>query len=283
MFTQPVMEHYDYAMTLDTDGYFTENVPLDPIRRMHDEGRVYAWSHLLPDQAGAVRHFWNFSLLYFHLKGLLNTGASGTDFRNRPMIEPFIRPQDQEWSLNLYMNDIELVRLSFFRGEQYQSYFRYLDSLDGFFLYRWGDHALRTMAVGMFLQPEEVFQMPVPYAHQAYCQCLQDDGFTCIGEKSFYQLAAPSVDSVASRDSYVRETVDFVRGDRRKVGVDIQEWANFEREKYPDSYRGSWRMCVENELVSSGGGGGAAAGSGSGSTASEISSSSSVAAGEEEL
>ncbi len=32
MFTQPVMKFYDYAMTLDTDGYFPEPLTFDPIK-----------------------------------------------------------------------------------------------------------------------------------------------------------------------------------------------------------------------------------------------------------
>ena len=52
MFWQPVMEHYDYAMTLDTDGYFPENLKSDPIRDMWAGNYTYTWSHLLPDQPG---------------------------------------------------------------------------------------------------------------------------------------------------------------------------------------------------------------------------------------
>ena len=81
------------------------------------------------------------------------------DWRTRPLLQDFIRPEDLEWNYNLYMNDIEINKLSFFRGEQYQEYFRYLDGFNGFFLYRWGDHALRTIAVGMYLQPQDVMQL----------------------------------------------------------------------------------------------------------------------------
>ena len=41
MFFQPVMEQFEYAMTLDTDGYFPEDLNHDPIQDMYDGGYTY--------------------------------------------------------------------------------------------------------------------------------------------------------------------------------------------------------------------------------------------------
>ena len=82
-----------------------------------------------------------------------------------------IREEDVEWNYMLYMNDIEIVRLSWFTSDPYQDYFRYLDSVGGFWLYRWGDHAMRTIAVGMWMNESKILNMDVPYGHQAYCKC----------------------------------------------------------------------------------------------------------------
>ena len=51
------------------------------------------------------------------------------------------------------MNDIEIVNLQWFRGEEYMDYFRFLDSTGGFWIHRWGDHAIRTLAVAMSRRP----------------------------------------------------------------------------------------------------------------------------------
>jgi len=40
-----------------------------------------------------------------------------------------------------------------------KDYFRYLDSVGGFWLHRWGDHAVRTIAVGMWLPSSKVWEM----------------------------------------------------------------------------------------------------------------------------
>merc|ERR1719331_1051204 len=82
------------------------------------------------------------------------------------------------------MNDIEINKLSWFRGEEYQEYFKYLDSFNGFFLYRWGDHALRTIAIGMYLLESDIMKMDIPYGHQGYCQCSSEkNGVAAVCEK----------------------------------------------------------------------------------------------------
>ena len=52
-------------------------------------------------------------------------------------------------------NDSEITKLSWFQSDRYQArnsldhrhdedFFRFLDSVGGFWLYRWGDHAAAT-------------------------------------------------------------------------------------------------------------------------------------------
>eukprot|EP00439_Symbiodinium_sp_Y106_P080956 s470_g19.t2 len=121
IFLQPVLQNFQYAMTLDTDGYFPAEVSADPISAMHEGGYVYTWSHLLPDLPGAVRHFWEYSLMYMKMKGI--------DPRGTPILRQFVREEDVQWTYQLYMNDIEIVQLDWFRSDPYQDYFRYLDSI----------------------------------------------------------------------------------------------------------------------------------------------------------
>lgn len=173
IFTQPVLRAFDYAMTLDTDGYFPAKVQSDPLAAMHEGGYIYTFSHLMPDLPGAVKHFWEYSLMYMRMKEIHPTGTE--------ILRQFVREDDLQWNHQLYMNDIEIVQLDWFRSDPYQDYFRYLDSVGGFWLHRWGDHAVRTIAVGMWLAKDRVFEMDIPYGHQNYCRCSSPD-LACVRE-----------------------------------------------------------------------------------------------------
>jgi len=176
VFLQPVMANYDYAMTLDSDGYFTEEIPAvaDPLQKFHEENATYSFSHVLPDQPGAVRHFWPNTLAYMAMNDIHPIGTS--------ILQDFVNKDFLDWEHDVYMNDIEIVSLAFFADREgvYQDYFRYLDSMNGFWLHRWGDHAIRTIAVGMFVPRAKVYEMEIPYAHQGFCKCIS--GVRCVHE-----------------------------------------------------------------------------------------------------
>ena len=136
---------------------------------MHDGGYVYAYSHISRDQASAVQHFWEFTRLYMTHRGI---NPKGTRLLRRLTDALVLRDTYwHEWNRLLFMNDIEIVDLAWFRGAQYADYFRFLDSTGGFWLHRWGDHAIRTLAVAMFLDESRLMKMDVPYGHQNTCRC----------------------------------------------------------------------------------------------------------------
>mmetsp|Transcript_125473 Transcript_125473/g.401263 ORF Transcript_125473/g.401263 Transcript_125473/m.401263 type:complete len:279 (-) Transcript_125473:520-1356(-) len=172
MFTQPVMRHFDYAWTLDTDGYFPTDIMTDPFERMHSGGFVYAYSHVSRDQASAVQHFWEFCRLYLESKGI---DPKGTKMMRRLTDALLLRDTYwHEWNRVLFMNDIEITRLDWFRSDRYQDFFKFLDSVGGFWLYRWGDHAVRTIAIALWLDPSQLMSMHVPYGHQNTCRCGEE-------------------------------------------------------------------------------------------------------------
>lgn len=172
MFTQPVMSKFDYAWTLDTDGYFPAEIITDPFERMWHEGFIFAYSHISRDQASAVQHFWEHTRLYLESQGI---DPKGTQIMRRITDALVLRDTYwHEWNRVLFMNDIEITQLAWFRGQQYQDFFRFLDSVGGFWLYRWGDHAVRTIALALWAEPRLLMKMGVPYGHQGTCRCGEE-------------------------------------------------------------------------------------------------------------
>lgn len=67
-----------------------------------------------------------------------------------------------------FWSNFELADFSFFRSKKYQDYFEYLDRAGGFFYERWGDAPVHSLAVGIFLKPEQVH-----YFEGLFCNQLQ--------------------------------------------------------------------------------------------------------------
>eukprot|EP00913_Durusdinium_trenchii_P012297 g11546.t1 len=162
LFLEPALAGFDYAMTLDTDSYFPAHFGSDPFEVLHTSGLTALFPHLGRESASVVVNFMHYFLLYCRLHKL--------DPRRSKMIAALIE-KNFKWYQQCLMLDIEVLRLDWFRSETYQDFFRYMDSVGGFWLHRWGNNPLRTFAVALLLRDEEVKSVVMPYAHQDFCSC----------------------------------------------------------------------------------------------------------------
>lgn len=61
---------------------------------------------------------------------------------------------------NHFWSNFEILDLRFFGGEQYQSYFDYLDRSGGFFHERWGDAPVHSLGAALFADITQVERLP---------------------------------------------------------------------------------------------------------------------------
>merc|ERR1712232_185220 len=109
IFLLPILKGFDYAWTLDSDGYFPGQLQHDPIATMYSKKYTYGYSHISRDQASQVQHFWEFSRLYLEHR---NIDKKGTRLMRRITDALVMRDTYwHEWNRLLFMNDIEIVKL----------------------------------------------------------------------------------------------------------------------------------------------------------------------------
>ncbi|CAE8610896.1 unnamed protein product [Polarella glacialis] len=162
MFLEPALAGFDFAMTFDTDSYFPAALGSDPFEILQSEGLVALFPHLGRESASVVVNFMHHFLLYCRLRGM--------DPRRTSMLAALVE-KNYKWYQQCLMLDMEVVRLDWFRGKEYQDFFRYMDSSGGFWLHRWGNNPVRTFGVGLLLEDKDVRSMELPYAHQDFCSC----------------------------------------------------------------------------------------------------------------
>ena len=103
------------------------------------------------------------------------------------LIPSFAPAQDafgekNKWTGLVMMSDAEVFDLDFFRGYEYQHFFKWMDSTNGFSQYGWGDHVFRTVAVvSLTTQAKVMPSGSIPYAHQSHCFCPEGSRCTVIG------------------------------------------------------------------------------------------------------
>eukprot|EP00439_Symbiodinium_sp_Y106_P033249 s7298_g3.t8 len=199
VFHHEALDGFDYLWSLDSDSHFPAPVEVDPFLQLHSNPElVMGWSYITTTSPASVRRLWEYTMLYAMKEKVdiwsstlsKNWKSGRTHFMSTFLSSSSVEGLDRMplWNNRVLMTDCEVLRLSFFRSSRYQDYFQYLDSLEGFWSHRWGDHAVRTLGVGLALWEEDrptwqqaigrgsdgwprAFQMVLPYAHQDFCQC----------------------------------------------------------------------------------------------------------------
>lgn len=69
---------------------------------------------------------------------------------------PFVQRPDGSYNGCHFWSNFEVVNLGFFRSKSYSAYFRALDASGGFFLERWGDAPVHSLAAALFLNSSQV-------------------------------------------------------------------------------------------------------------------------------
>lgn len=213
----------------------TSNTPdflLDSLSAMHASNDVYAYVHRTREKDSMIAFMWDYTKLYIAQKKLpipdedvdsvalmqdtppeyavsdgVLSGYPPADARlhaeltAQSRLETMVHNHTKLWRWNrhVYMTDLEIMRADWFRAGAAWDYFEYIDSLEGWYTERWGDHAFRTLQLKLLLKPKEFGFDPAtgkslkparssqgenldlvqgvlrlenfPYAHQRFCQC----------------------------------------------------------------------------------------------------------------
>lgn len=216
VFLEPALAGFDYAMTLDTDSYFPGPLGEDPFEVLHAQGLAAMFPHLGRESASVVVNFMHYFLLYCRLQKL--------DPRRTRMLAALIE-KNYKWYQQCLMLDIEILRLDWFRGPVYQDFFRYMDSVGGFWIHRWGNNPVRTFAVTLLLEDKDVRTAFLPYAHQDFCSCGAGRACQWISEKEEYTCDEKSEPAAIAMEELAEGLLDLQpwRGSARQLSRQSQQ------------------------------------------------------------
>mmetsp|Transcript_28439 Transcript_28439/g.64624 ORF Transcript_28439/g.64624 Transcript_28439/m.64624 type:complete len:198 (+) Transcript_28439:1-594(+) len=180
---QPVTSRFDFCLWLDTDAYFPDTINVDLIGEMQETNIKYAFSHRIWDPYHAVRHFWDHTLLYMQSRDIdLRTREGMPDVAveiSLPGAADIVGEPMVVYNGKSIMADFQIMDVKWWSSGSFWDYFLYVDSMGGWWTDRWGDTAVRTVAVAMHLNHEEVWQFDLPYAHQKFCRCGANSSKSC--------------------------------------------------------------------------------------------------------
>jgi len=160
IFMHPSLASYEYIWRIDSDAQYICPIEYDIFEFMKENEIIYGWTISMYEEPRiSADTLWQATLDYIKLRKIFPTDLDA--------ISNIYGGYDRCH----YWNNFEIVDLKFFRSEVYQDYFNYLDESGGFYLYRWGDALVRTVALHLLGNPKRIhFFDDVGYLHQGICR-----------------------------------------------------------------------------------------------------------------
>ncbi|OBA15385.1 uncharacterized protein OGAPODRAFT_16389 [Ogataea polymorpha] len=143
----PIMRNYRYYCNVEVGSQLACDLKEDFFRHMHLHQLVYGFASAPVESKTLTK-----SLVpaFEEFLGLLPY--------NETDVLPFV--YENQYTQCNFDSNFEVVDLEFFRSRDYERFFHYLDNTNGFFLERWTDYNVKTLAVALFVPASKIFWLP---------------------------------------------------------------------------------------------------------------------------
>ncbi|KAK1452033.1 glycolipid 2-alpha-mannosyltransferase [Colletotrichum melonis] len=175
------LRKYKWYWRLEPDVDFLCSITYDPFVEMARRKKVYGFTISLWEEWDTVPSLFRHTAEFKEAFDLASSALwkammepSWLPYPLRPLMSllPHRDQSGDAWSGCHYWSNFEIADLDFFRGKQYQAFFKALDDTGGFYFERWGDAAVHSLAVGMLLDADKVHHFEdFGYRHDELFQC----------------------------------------------------------------------------------------------------------------
>ncbi|KAJ2778598.1 alpha-1,2-mannosyltransferase ktr1, partial [Coemansia javaensis] len=168
-YRHPLLDDFDYYWRVEPGVEFTCRIPYDPFQYMADNSKLYGFAISLREFPATVRSLWSVTNA-FRAAYPEHVSANNT-------LRWLMTPAG-DYNMCHFWSNFEIAALAFFRSPQYRAYFDFLDRAGGFFLERWGDAPVHTLAAAMFLDKSQVHYFgDIGYHHPPFQNCPTDPDY----------------------------------------------------------------------------------------------------------
>ncbi|POY76736.1 hypothetical protein BMF94_0328 [Rhodotorula taiwanensis] len=163
-FEHPLLDSYEYYWRVEPNVKFLCDIPYDPFKVMKQHNRTYGFVVTLYEYQETIPTLWQTT------KDFIDKNPQ---YLAEPNMMEWISPnKGDSYNGCHYWSNFEIAKVGFWRSEAYRAYFKHLDQAGGFFYERWGDAPVHSLAVSLFLRPDEIhFFNSIGYRHEPFQMC----------------------------------------------------------------------------------------------------------------
>lgn len=189
-YDQPVMAKYDWYWRIEPSIKLLCNVDMDPFSYLIQHNQTYGFVITMREFEAFIPSLWDrvkeFASSHPEhvaadnsvpwLIDLPEGSKNETDLLRDMSGASHTVPTFSRFNRCHFWSNFEIASLAFFRSPAYRAYFDYLDQKGGFFLERWGDAPVHSMALAFMLPRTKIHHFEdIGYEHGDISRCPADD------------------------------------------------------------------------------------------------------------
>lgn len=201
-YKHPLLMKYEWYWRLEPEIKYFCDITYDPFLEMINHNKTYGFTIAVKELRETVPNIFRYASAYKRLNNLESKGLWEM-FLERPATEDEGKSQDEKKKNNLpeevlqsepgqnalpeidpeamegesynmchFWSNFEIARLDFFRSKEYEDFFQMMDRSGGFWMERWGDAPIHSLAAGALLGPGDIhYFRDFGYRHTTIQHC----------------------------------------------------------------------------------------------------------------
>ncbi|KAK2605883.1 O-glycoside alpha-1,2-mannosyltransferase 4 [Conoideocrella luteorostrata] len=194
-YNHPLLLKYEWYWRVEPEITYFCDMTYDPFLKMIEANKTYGFTIAVKELRETVPNIFRYASAYKRLNNLTSQGLwemfvepkspeeekkeqlpdeilQNDPANNEP---PKISPDEMEgekYNMCHFWSNFEIARLSWFRSKEYNDFFQMMDRSGGFWMERWGDAPIHSLAAGALLGVKDIhYFRDIGYRHTTIQHC----------------------------------------------------------------------------------------------------------------
>ncbi|ELR04211.1 hypothetical protein GMDG_06626 [Pseudogymnoascus destructans 20631-21] len=179
-----LLQNYEWYWRLELEIKYFCDITYDPFQKMIENNKTYGFTIAVKELKETVPNIFRYASAYMRtnnikskrlwemfvepdLEGPKKKRPEDTLGYKPPIPEPILRKgsslpdvdpeamEGEKYNMCHFWSNFEIASLSWFRSEEYEDFFQMMDRSGGFWMERWGDAPIHSLAAGALLSPSQ--------------------------------------------------------------------------------------------------------------------------------
>ncbi|KAL7895934.1 glycosyltransferase family 15 protein [Trichoderma sp. SZMC 28014] len=191
-FNHPLLLKYEWYWRVEPEITYFCDITYDPFLKMIENNKTYGFTIAVKELRETVPNIFRYASAYKRNNNLTSQGLwemfvepqepkeqhddpNALPDEPKPSSQQPIDPEAMEgekYNMCHFWSNFEIARLSWFRSKEYNDFFQMMDRSGGFWMERWGDAPIHSLAAGALLAPRDIhYFRDFGYRHTTIQHC----------------------------------------------------------------------------------------------------------------